>query len=119
MSIQRAGLGDVLKKEKRYTDSEKIYRQVFDGRTRVLGASNPQTAASAYALACVLALENKRDQAFTNLQFAVEHTLSADLRKGLVTDADLKPLHGDRRFEALLSAPSQPAAGQQQSATKN
>ena len=106
-------LGDVLKKEKRYAESEKIYRQAFDGRSRVLGAANPDTAFSAYALACVLALEGKRDEAFTNLRFAVEHALSADQRKELETDSDLKPLRGDPRFGALLATVSQSAAASQ------
>jgi len=105
-------LGNVLKKEKRYAESEKIYRQVFDARSRVLGAANPDTAFSAYALACVLSLEGKRDEAFTILQFAVEHALSTDQRKGLETDADLKPLRGDPRFGALLATVSQSAASQ-------
>jgi non-specific serine/threonine protein kinase/serine/threonine-protein kinase len=105
-------LGNVLKKEKRYAESEKVYRQVFDARSRVLGAANPDTAFSAYALACVLSLEGKRDEAFTNLQFAVEHALSTDQRKGLETDADLKPLRGDPRFGALLATVSQSAASQ-------
>ena len=60
-------LGDVLKREQRYAESEKIYRQAFDGRSRFLGAVNPVTAFSASALACFLALEGKRDDAFTNL----------------------------------------------------
>ena len=106
-------LGDVLKKEKRYAESEKIYRQAFDGRSRVLGAANPDTAFSAYALACVLALEGKRDEAFTNLRFAVEHALSADQRKELETDSDLKPLRGDPRFGALLATVRQSAAASQ------
>ena len=105
-------LGNVLKKEKRYAESEKVYRQVFDARSRVLGAANPDTAFSAYALACVLSLEGKRDEAFTILQFAVEHALSTDQRKGLETDADLKPLRGDPRFGALLATVSQSAASQ-------
>ena len=104
------GLGNLLKKEKRYPEAEKVYRQVFDGRTRVLGAANPDTAHSAYELACVLALEGKRDEALTNLQFAIEHALSTDVRKGLANDPDLNPLHGDQRFDTLLAAVPQPVA---------
>jgi hypothetical protein len=60
-------LGDVLKKEKRHPESEEVYWKVFDGRSRALGVANPDTASSAYGLACALALEGKRDEAFTNL----------------------------------------------------
>jgi eukaryotic-like serine/threonine-protein kinase len=100
------GLGNVLKKEKRYAEAEKIYRDALEGRSRVLGANNPDTASTAYGLAEVLALEGKRDDAFTNLQFAAQHALSEDLRKGLEDDADLKALHTDPRFAALAATNS-------------
>ena len=97
------GLAKVLEQEKRYPEAEKTYREALDGRTRVLGPAHPDTASTAYGLACVLALEGKRDEALTNLQFAEEHSLSADLRKGLETDPDLNALHGDPRFAALIA----------------
>lgn len=103
-------LGNVLKKEKRYADSEAVYRQALDGRNRVLGAANPDTADSAYQLACVQALEDKRDEALANLQVATQNALSVDTRKGLGTNPDLRSLHGDPRFDALLAAVHQPAA---------
>jgi eukaryotic-like serine/threonine-protein kinase len=103
-------LGRVLKLEKRYAESEKVYRQTFEGRGRSLGAGNPDTAAAAYELACVLALEGKPGEAFSNLQFALAHGLSADLRQGLDNDADLKSLHGDPRFAALGAPAGKPAA---------
>jgi non-specific serine/threonine protein kinase/serine/threonine-protein kinase len=112
-------LANLLKKEKRYPEAEMAYRQVVDGRKRVLGVSNPDTAYSAYGLACVLALEGKNDEAFANLQFAVDHALDAGLRKGLESEADLKSLHSDPRFEGLLAASRQPVAAPQEPAAKN
>ncbi len=97
-------LGNVLKKEKRYAEAEKTYREVLDDRTRVLGVANPYTSDSAYGLACVLALEGKRDDAITNLQFAADHALSTDERKGLANDPDLAALHADPRFAAIVAA---------------
>ncbi|MGA7633951.1 MAG: tetratricopeptide repeat protein [Terriglobales bacterium] len=94
-------------------------RQVLDARSRVLGADNPDTANSAYGLAGVLALEGKRDGAFKNLQFAVDHALNADTRNGLESDADLKHLHGDPRFAALLAAARQSAAAPQNPTPKH
>ena len=96
------GLGNLLKKEERYPEAEKTYREAFEGRSHVLRAGHPDTASSAYGLASVLALEGKRDEAFSNLQYAVEHGLPAETRLGLEKDADLKSLHSDPRFEALL-----------------
>ena len=54
-------LTDLLKREKRYTESEKVYRDALEGLRRALGAGHPDTAATAYDLACVLALDSKRD----------------------------------------------------------
>ena len=106
-------LGNLLKKEKRFPESEKLYRQALEGRMHVLGTGHPDTASSAYGLGCVLALEGKRDEAFTNLQFAEDHALGANTRKGLESDADLTSLHGDPRFDALVTASRQPAVGVQ------
>jgi eukaryotic-like serine/threonine-protein kinase len=112
-------LGNVLRKDKRYPEAEKTYQQVFDGRNHVLGAANPDTVSSAYGLACVLALEGKRGEAFASLQYAVNHGLTADMRKGLESDADLKSLHGDPRFVELVGAARQSAEAAQNPPPKN
>jgi hypothetical protein len=103
-------MGTLLKREKRYPEAEATFRQALSGRQRGLGADHPDTASSAYSLASVLALESKRDEAFSNLKFAVEHDLSAEERAGLGKDDDLKALRGDARFEAILTASGQKTA---------
>jgi eukaryotic-like serine/threonine-protein kinase len=103
-------LGDLFKKEKRYAEAEKAYRAALDGRRRALGVGHPDTASTAYDLACVLALDGKRDEAFTNLQFAFAHELPVDTRQGLEKDSDLKSLHGDPRFDALVASSRQRTA---------
>lgn len=103
-------LGDLLKKEKRYSEAEKAYRETLEGRRRALGTGHPDTAATAYDLACVLARGGKRDEALSNLRFAVEHELPAETRQGLEEDEDLKSLHGDPRFDALLASSRQRVA---------
>jgi len=107
------GLGDLLKQEKRYPEAEKVFRETLDGRRRALGPDHPDTASAAYALACILALEGQRDQAFANLQFAAAHALPAETRQGLEKDADLKSLRGDPRFDAVLASARLPAAAVQ------
>jgi non-specific serine/threonine protein kinase/serine/threonine-protein kinase len=97
-------LGDLLKREKRYSEAEKVQRDTLQGRRRALGPRHPDTASTAYDLACVLALEGKRDEAFANLQFALEHELPVETRQGLEKDTDLKSLHGDRRFPVLVAS---------------
>jgi non-specific serine/threonine protein kinase/serine/threonine-protein kinase len=107
------GLGMLLKREKRYADAEAAFRQTLEGRRRALGPGHQDTAATAYDLACVLALEGKRDESFSNLRYAVENALSAGTRVGLEKETDLKSLHGDPRFDALVASARQPAAAVQ------
>ena len=97
------GLASVLKKEKRYAESEIFFERTLDGLRRAVGANHPDTAKAAYDLAEVLALQGKRDPAFTNLRFAVEHALDAETRQGIEKDLDLKSLHGDPGFETLVA----------------
>ena len=94
---------------------KKLTGEALEGRRRALGAGHPDTASTAYELACVLALEGKRDEAFANLQFAVQHELTAEKRQGLEKDTDLKSLHGDPRFDSLVASARQRAAAPQKS----
>ncbi len=98
-------LGDVLKSEKHYSEAEKVYREAFEGQRRAIGEIHPRTAYTVYQLGCALALDNKKDQAFASLQYALEHGLSANTRANVQKDDDLKSLHEDPRFKALLARP--------------
>ncbi len=100
--ITMESLADILKSEKKYSESEKTYREMFEGRRRALGDDHPGTAEAAYELACVQALEGRRDEAFVNLEFAVSHQLKAEDRQALEKNADLQSLHDDARFAPLL-----------------
>jgi serine/threonine protein kinase len=95
-------LGLNLKYQKRYAESEKVYRETLERRSRVLGAEHPDVASTAYDLACVLALEGKRAEAFSHLQMSVEHGLNAEKRQNLEKDGDFDSMRGDPRFQALL-----------------
>ncbi len=106
--VTMKSLGTILKSEKKYPESEKVFRDALAGRRRALGDDHQNTAESAYDLACALALEGKRDEAFTNLQFAFDHQLKPDLRKGMEKDDDLKSLRPDPRFAALAAKALQP-----------
>ena len=100
-------LGDLLKFENRYSEAEKIDRETLEDRREVLGPDHLVTASSAYKLASVLALEGKKEEALSNLQFAVEHALSKRTRLELEKKPDFKILHGDPRFEAILETSRQ------------
>ena len=94
-------LGDILKAEKRYPEAESVYGEALDRQRRVLGETHPFTALTAYHLACALALDGKRDEAFSNLQYAFSHHLPEDERADAEKNADLKSLRSDPRFALL------------------
>lgn len=96
-------LAEVLRNEKHYPESEKTYQQVLAARRRTLGDDHPDTALVAFSLAEVQALENKREEAFTNLTFAVDHQLAPDYRHSLEKDDSFNSLHSDPRFAALFA----------------
>jgi eukaryotic-like serine/threonine-protein kinase len=106
--VTMKSLGMVLKSEKQYPEAEKVFRETLAGRRRALGDDHPNTAESAYDLACALALEGKRDESFSNLQFAFDHQLKPDLRQGMEKNDDLKSLRTDPRFAALVAKAQQP-----------
>ena len=103
-------LGRLLKREKRYPESEKAFRETLQGQRRALAPENAKTASTAYELACVLALESKRDEAFASLRYAVEHRLPAEICMVLEKEPDLKTLHADPRFDSLVASARQPTA---------
>jgi serine/threonine protein kinase/tetratricopeptide (TPR) repeat protein len=96
-------LAGILKHEGRYAEAEELQRKLLDLRRRTLGPDHPQTALSLYQLG-VLALDSsKREQAVSLLKEAVDHGLSAAKDLAIEKDPDLKALHGDPRFEALVA----------------
>jgi Tetratricopeptide repeat len=103
-------LGETLKFQNRYAEAEKVYRENLEARRRVLGVEHPDVASSAFDFAEVLALDGKRDEALSQLKFAMEHALSSEQRERMEKDEDLKSLHGDPRFDALLASSRQRAA---------
>src|SRR5579871_174927 len=101
--VTQASLANVLKMEKHYAESEKVYREAFEGMRHALGPNHPDTAGAAYDVACAYALDGKKDEALANLKYAVEHGLSPATRQNIEKDDDLKSLHGDSRFDALVA----------------
>ena len=103
-------LANVLNHEGRYVEAEKLGRQALDLRRRVLGPDHPETANSTYTLACIMARQNRRNEALSLLREAVEHGLPTYAILGMDQDPDLKSLHGDPRFEALVAKARQATA---------
>src|SRR5579871_31465 len=96
-------LAEILRNEKHYPEAEKTYQEVFDDRRRTLGEDHSGTALAAFSLSEVQALEGKKNDALSNLEFAVSHDLLADFRADLEKDDSFTSLRGDPRFAAALA----------------
>jgi tetratricopeptide (TPR) repeat protein len=95
-------LANVLLHEGQITDAEKLQRATLDSRRHTLGAEHPDTAEAVYDLAIIEASKGKRDTALSLLSAAIDHGLSPRDVLGIDKDPDLKSLHGDPGFEALV-----------------
>jgi hypothetical protein len=69
---------------------------------RVRGPEHPYTAFANYQLACVVAHQGRKSEAQSLLKEAVDHGLDAKTHLAMANDDDLKSLHGDPRFTALI-----------------
>lgn len=106
-------LAAVLSHEGHYDEAEKLGRETLEIRQRVLGPDNPETAISRYSLGVFAARRGQRDKAFSLLHDAVDHGLAGNALRNIENDPDLKSLHGDPRFDALVAQAKAHAAGTQ------
>jgi non-specific serine/threonine protein kinase/serine/threonine-protein kinase len=103
-------LAGILEEEGRYDEAEKMERELLDIQRRVLGPEHPATAVSVYNLGCLAARQGRRNEALSLLSEAVDHGAPAHIDLGIDKDPDLKSLHGDPRFDALVAKARQLAA---------
>lgn len=101
--VLRDSLAVALAKQGRYQEAERLYRETRAILQRVFGAEHPNTANSTYNLACLAAVQGHRDQAISLLGEAVGHGLVAVTALAIESDEDLKSLHGDPRFAAIVA----------------
>ena len=76
---------------------------------RLMTRHNPKSPATRYNLACLLALRDQADEAFEQLELAVE--LGFRNIPHLENDPDLLNLRKDKRFSAVLKAAAKPFGG--------
>jgi serine/threonine protein kinase len=103
-------LVSVMVAEGHYAEAEKLDREALDILRRTLGPEHPYTALSTYNLGCIIANENRRSEALSLLREAVDHGLPRNVVLGMDKDPDLKTLHGDPRFDALVASARQATA---------
>jgi len=106
-------LADVLDHEGHYDEAEKLQHETLDIQRRVLGPENPDTALSLYNLGGFAAHKGNRTEALSLLRQALDHGLAPNIAIYMETDPDLKSLHGDPRFDALVAHAKERAAAAQ------
>jgi len=104
-------LSKILQQSGRSTEAETLLHETKEHQSHVYGIDNPKTALSTYTLAAWAALRGDREKALGLLGEAIDHGLEAATVQGMEKDADLKSLHGDPRFTAIVGAASQRVAG--------
>jgi hypothetical protein len=95
-------LFDILTNELNYPEAEKVARQIQARQVRVRGPDHPNTAFATYLLGCVVAPQGRKSEALSLLREAVDHGLDAKTAVAMADVDELKGLHGDPRFTALL-----------------
>ncbi len=99
-------LAMILGREGRYPDAERLFHEAIQAAGK---ADQPSVLASAwYDFACGAAIAGRRQDALEYLGQAID----AGYKNAawLARDDDLKSLHGDQRFEALLARTRRTAA---------
>jgi len=100
-------LADILANEHHYAESEALYRQTIALRIKVLTAHHPDTAVTECSLTHVLAMQGKRDEAFTHFQLCLDDgPRPSDLTDQLSGDS-LNALRSDPRFAPLAARAKQ------------
>ena len=106
-------LGAPLEHEGRYAEAEKLNREVLEIQRRVLGPEHPSTAITVYDLSCLAARQGHKDQALSLLRESVDHGLPPWGDLAVDKDPDLKSLHDDPRFAAIVADAKDRAAAVQ------
>jgi tetratricopeptide (TPR) repeat protein len=96
-------IGFILAHEGRYDEAKKLYLEALEAARKTNEAGG--LAEAWYNFACAAAIAGRRDEALGYLRHSIEHGFS-DL-DAAASDPDLKSLHGDPRFDALLAKAKQ------------
>jgi non-specific serine/threonine protein kinase/serine/threonine-protein kinase len=101
--LAMVNLATSLLKEGHYAEAEKLLGDALAIQRRTLGPDHRDVAASLYQFAILKEQEGKNDEAIALLHDSIDHGLSVDFKNAIGTDPDLNLLHGDPRFNTLVS----------------
>lgn len=104
----QAELAATLYDEHKLEEARKLYEARIDAVKRTQGSD--QVGGAWYDYACGAALGGFKDEAFSLLRKAIDNGYSDGV--SMSNDGDLKSLHGDPRFDALITELQQRASAQ-------
>ena len=105
-------LGDFQRDMHQDEDAQKTLRHALEIEGRIFGPDQPESAATRYDLATVLARDGHKDEAIPLLHQAVDHGLPPRLDLEIEKDPLFNSLHGDPRFKEIVSDAKRRAATQ-------
>jgi len=105
-------LGDSQRDLRQDEEATKTFRQALEIEGRIFGPDQPETASTRYDLASVLVRNGQSQEAIQLLRQAVDHGLDRQFDLGLEKDPLFNSLHGEPRFEAIVSDARERAAAQ-------
>jgi serine/threonine protein kinase len=103
-------LAMTLGRDGRYPEAETLFREEIQAAGKA--GERAAVAAAWYNFACGAAVAGRRDEALDHLGQAI--ALGYNHADAIAADPDLKSLHGDPRFDALLAKARQGAAANTQ-----
>ena len=112
-------LANTLSVEERYKEADALLREALAIQSRTLGPNHPDAADTKYNLACNAALGGHRKESLAWLRDAIAHGLSPITSSHMAEDSDLKSLHGDPEFEAMVVAAKAQVVQAKKSDAKN
>jgi hypothetical protein len=109
-----ADLSAVLGMEHKYAESEKLGREALELGRRVLGEKDTTVAILLYNLGALAGCRGQNDEALALLDLSLAAGLPLNDVLNMAEDPDLKPLHRDPRFTALVAHAKEVASTQKQ-----
>jgi non-specific serine/threonine protein kinase/serine/threonine-protein kinase len=101
--LAMVALATSLLHEGQYSEAKILLEDALAGQRRTLGPDHHDVAASLYELAVLEAHQGKDNEALSLIRESIDHGLPSDDKLRLEADPDLKSLHGDPRFTALVA----------------
>jgi non-specific serine/threonine protein kinase/serine/threonine-protein kinase len=108
-----SNLGSVLMAKGHYEEADGLFRETLKIQRRVLGPEHPDLAVNIFNLGVIALHKGKREEALSLMQEAVDAGLEPGQDLSIEKDPDLKLLHGDPRFAALVAHAKERAAAAQ------